>query len=403
MNSFPTPQIYFFAANLVFILSALFSAFFRWIHTCPEFSKSKESLSIHYPARIPIIIIALLLTLDFPYLLNTFSSDALLYTRVYSIVSYPIFLVILIKRFFFYTRFSKRYLFGVLIVPLLYVLPLFIYALKGENNLMPYASYILYSALLLGLSYFFVEMRSLYKLYLNANAKNEEYFSNSNDFPTRLAKAIVIQTPIIVFLCIILPAIFSSGWIKLLRDIIIAGFNIWLIGTTLASKRPGLLIYNSESSCSCTADSLPDGSSEESQTSIEDGNAESCDENNSRSDLLQKVMQALITEQMYKDSSLTLDDLSHSVFSNRKYVSQAISCSQYQSFYKLVNGLRIAYAIELKKQNPAIKQEEIAEAVGFNSRYVLARWMKQWQKGELTSFDETILMQLRETMNSTRD
>ncbi len=403
MNNFPTPEIYFYTANLVFILSALFGAFFRWIHTCPEFSKSKESLFTHYPARIPIIIIALLLTLDFPYLLNIFSSDALLYTRVYSIVSYPIFLVILIKRFFFYTRFSKRYLFTILIIPLLYVLPLFIYALRGGNDLKPYAFYILYSALLLGLSFFLVEMRSIHKLYLNACARNEEYFSNSNDFPTRLAKAIVILTPIIVFLCIILPALFSSGWLKLLRDLVIAGFNIWLIGTTLASRRPGLLIYNCDFSCNCTADSLQGESSKESQTGIEDGNVESCDVDDSKSALLQKVMQVLITEQMYKNSSLTLDDLSHSVFSNRKYVSQAISCSQYQSFYKLVNGLRIAYAIELKKQNPAIKQEEIAEAVGFNSRYVLFRWMKQWQDGELPPFDEAILMQLRKTMNSTSE
>lgn len=403
MNSFPKPQIYFYTANLVFILSALFGAFFRWIHTCPEFSKSKESLFTHYPARIPTIIITLLLTLDFPYLLNVFSSDALLYTRVYSIVSYPIFLAILIKRFFFYTHFSRRCLFSILIIPFLYVLPLFIYALKGGSDLNPYASYILYSALLLGLSFFFVEMRSIYKLYLNAYAVDEEYFSNPNDFPTRLAKIIVIQTPFIVFLCIILPALSSSGWIKLLRDLIIGGFNIWLIGTTLESKRPGLKFCNSATSCSHIPNNLLEESSKGSQTSVENSNIKSSEEDDSKAVLLQKVIQILITEQMYKDSSLTLDDLSHSVFSNRKYVSQAISSSQYQSFYKLVNGLRIAYAIELKKQNPAMKQEEIAETVGFNSRYVLARWMKQWQKGELPPFDEAILMQLGEIMNSTRE
>lgn len=403
MNSFPTPQIYFFAANLVFILCALFSAFFRWIHTCPEFSKNKESLFTHYPARITIIITSFLLTLDFPYLLNVFSSDALLYTRVYSIVSYPIFLAILIKRFFFYTHFSRRYLFSILIIPLLYVLPLFIYALKGGSDLNSYASYILYSALLLGLSFFFVEMRSIYKLYLNAYAVDEEYFSNPNDFPTRLAKIMVILTPFIVFLCIILPALSSSGWIKLLRDLIIGGFNIWLTGTTLASKRPGLKFCNSAASCNHIPNNLLEESSKESKASVKNGNMESGEEDDSKSVLFQKVIQALITEQMFKDSSLALDDLSHSVFSNRKYVSQAISSSQYQSFYRLVNGLRIAYAIELKKQNPAIKQEEIAETVGFNSRYVLARWMKQWQKGELPPFNEAILIQLRETTNSARE
>jgi|GEM_PF-4050603 len=377
MNVFPIPYIFFFAANLIFIVSALICGYFRWVHICPEYANQEF---LHYPARKPAIIICMMLALDFPYLINVFSSDALLYSNVYSILAYPIFIVVMIKRYFFYTHFSAKYLFRICFVPTLILVPLFVYAIYGGNELEKYHRYILLVSLLIGSIQFFWGLWSIYHFFIATQSYDEQFYSNTKDFPIKFGKEMMITIPILFFVSVILPSLISTPWAKFFRDLGISIFNVWAIGSTLGSNRPLATSYYI-----WTRDEK-----------IEVEPPEEASANEGKNLLIDDIVSILVNDKLYKQPSLMLDDLVTAVHSNRKYVSQAISESQYGSFYRLVNSIRVIKACSLKEENPSIKQEDLALSVGFNSRFVLSRWMKLRNKGELPRFDDNIIMKLNE-------
>jgi hypothetical protein len=107
MHAFEEPYILYYSANLIFIFTALVCALVRWGHTCPEFS---HNIEMHYPARKISIVFCFLFMLEFPYLLNVRSTDALLYANVYSMLFYPIMVVMMAKRYFFYVKYPVKLL-----------------------------------------------------------------------------------------------------------------------------------------------------------------------------------------------------------------------------------------------------------------------------------------------------
>lgn len=387
METLPVPHIYFFAANLVFILSSAICAYMRWVHTCPEFSKNETMRALHYPARKPTIIFGLLLMLDFPYLLNVFSFDALLYTRAYSIISYPIFAVLLLRLFFFYKRFSKRVVTALVLIVFACMAPLFYFAMRGGAQLTSYSTAILWVASIIGGGVFLYGFVCIYKDLIEARKQDEKEFSNPDDFPSRLARAMLWFVPFYILLCVILPAFFDSGWVKLARDLSYACGNIWLIGHTLQSQRPNAKIKDYGI---CGPDTTLAVIEEETYRVMESGGRQTNGKHveTANKQLFEKILKVLAENEMYKQPSLMLDDLVLAVGSNRKYVSQAICNSPYLSFYRLINTMRVLCALELKEKYPEMKQDELATQAGFNSRFVLARWIKKFSNGELILLEE---------------
>jgi AraC-like DNA-binding protein len=364
MNTFPTPYIYFFAANLIFLFSCAFCAYMRWMHTCDEY---KYDLDWFYPARKPYIVIYLLAMLEFPYLLDVFSPDALLYARVFMAITYPLFIYILFERYFFYTHFSTRHIIAICITPVVLLLPLAYFALRGGATAVRYETDIILLSTIICAVEVYAEMKTARKLYKRAKAEAEKEYSSSEDFPTVMAKKLLRCLPLSIIVCVILPSLFSSGWIKLVRDILLAIFDLWVTAVTLRSYRLHKTAIAEEEDTEDIA---------ESQFTV----------------LLDKIVREVISQGLYLNPKVRLEDLVSAVGSNRKYVSKAISESKWQSFYRLINSLRVARALELKEDYPAMKQEELAERSGFASRFTLNRWMKTWEKGEL---DEQILEELR--------
>jgi len=387
MEKFITPYIYFFAANLVFVFSSAVCAYIRWVHTCPEFSKDAAACSLHYPARKSTIIITLLLMLDFPYLLNIFSSDALLYARAYSIISYPIFAVVLVRLFFFYAAFPVRVLVPIVGSITLYMAPLFYFAIQGGDFLATYSTVILWGAVALGGGIFVYGLMCIYKDYQVARERDEGMFSNPDDFPSRLARIMLWFVPFYIVLCVILPAFFDSGWVKVVRDVGYACGNIWLVGYTLQSRRPNA--KSEVDGIGMAVAPLPVIGRKQHlvyEADRRQTNGKNVEKANGR--LFEKILNVLVEKELYKQASLTLDELALAVGSNRKYVSQAIHHSPYLSFYKLVNSLRVVYALKLREKHPEMKQDELAIQAGFSSRFVLARWIKRLHSGELPNMQK---------------
>lgn len=363
MNQFPTPYIHFFAANLIFLISCIFCAYARWRHICPEFS---DDLDWYYPARRPYITVFLVALLEFPYLFNVFSPDALLYARAFMAVTYPIFVIILIERYFFYTHFSTKYIIHITILPILLLLPLAYFALLGGDITSKYKFQIMSAAIALSVGEVLFGIKSGRKLYSNAKQKAETEYSSPEEFPIGIAMKVVYIEPILILVCVIIPSLLDSGWAKVARDLLLSTFSIWLTVTTLVSHRP-----------------LKQESREESE-------AEDCLSDFHESALIEAIVEITISKRLFLNPSLKLNELVTAVGSNRRYVSKAISDSKWKSFYWLINSLRIAYALEMKEDFPTMKQEDLATHSGFTSRFHLNRWMKNWESGELKEIDDNI-------------
>jgi AraC-like DNA-binding protein len=80
-----------------------------------------------------------------------------------------------------------------------------------------------------------------------------------------------------------------------------------------------------------------------------------------------RVLEYFNNEKPYLNSSLTINDVVEVVFSNKLYISRAISQFGGKNFCQFVNYYRIVHSLELFRQNPTMKISDLAIQSGFNS------------------------------------
>jgi AraC-like DNA-binding protein len=78
-------------------------------------------------------------------------------------------------------------------------------------------------------------------------------------------------------------------------------------------------------------------------------------------------------EKPYCNPDFQLQDLRQVLPLNRTYLSQFINAEYGCTFYHWVNGLRIAEAKRLMREQPELKIQDLADRCGFSSRQVFAR------------------------------
>lgn len=84
-------------------------------------------------------------------------------------------------------------------------------------------------------------------------------------------------------------------------------------------------------------------------------------------EIYDRIVAYFETEKPYLRSDLIIDDLVKVVFSNKLYISRAISQITGRNFCQFVNYYRIMYSVEAFRQNPELKATELANLSGFNS------------------------------------
>jgi AraC-like DNA-binding protein len=81
----------------------------------------------------------------------------------------------------------------------------------------------------------------------------------------------------------------------------------------------------------------------------------------------ERVLEYFECNQPFLDSNLTINDVVKVVFSNKVYISRAISKYTGKNFCQFVNCYRIAYAVKCFRENVDLKIMELAQMSGFNS------------------------------------
>lgn len=96
-------------------------------------------------------------------------------------------------------------------------------------------------------------------------------------------------------------------------------------------------------------------------------------------DLTSRIHEMMLTQHLYKDSTLTLDSLAKRLDVNREAVSRAINRTTGKNFTRFLNEYRIKEAIRIMadSKHRSVYIDDIYEDVGFNSRGTFYRVFKQ--------------------------
>lgn len=84
-------------------------------------------------------------------------------------------------------------------------------------------------------------------------------------------------------------------------------------------------------------------------------------------ELFQRVERYMEEKKPYLDESLSLEQLSKAIFSNKVYVSKNINYYSGRNFRQYINWYRIRHAIGLMKENPHLRMEDVSLRSGFHS------------------------------------
>ena len=94
-------------------------------------------------------------------------------------------------------------------------------------------------------------------------------------------------------------------------------------------------------------------------------------------DTEKKLVETIRNKKLYLEEHFTMNDLTDIMLINKNYLSEVIARSEYKSFYKLINTLRIEHACQLLKEDPTAKLEQVALASGFLSGSAFSQVFKR--------------------------
>ena len=193
---------------------------------------------------------------------------------------------------------------------------------------------------------------------------DENEYSNESDFPVKFAKS-VKWMPLLACLLLLVTFLINLYTAKLIRDIIFICINVWF----------GIYTMNPHRKAKQLPKTLKKMEVEEADTQSKYRLTDKyCIETE------EKIIGVIKEKKLYLEEHFTMNDLTDILHINRNYLSEVISRSQYQSFYRLVNKLRIEHACDVLKNDPTAKLEMVAMTSGFSSGSAFSQVFKRVKK-----------------------
>lgn len=84
-------------------------------------------------------------------------------------------------------------------------------------------------------------------------------------------------------------------------------------------------------------------------------------------ELYDRIQEYFDTSKPYLNGNLTINDLVKVMYTNKLYISRAISQTTGRNFRQYVNYYRVSYSVSLFRNNPSMKIHELASQSGFNT------------------------------------
>ena len=95
--------------------------------------------------------------------------------------------------------------------------------------------------------------------------------------------------------------------------------------------------------------------------------------------LRKRVVHAIKTEKLFLQPNLKISDLARHLHTNRSYIYNVVNVEMGISFAELVNRERVAFAVELMRQQPSLLLADVAVRSGFSSNVSFYRNFKKYQ------------------------
>jgi len=355
-------HILFYSFNLTLIVTNIYGWLLKRFFVPDVYKKDVQEL---YPAQRSVAQFYLLQLFEIPYLLKVGQPETLFYVNGSGLLVFSSFMLVMVNRYFYLktSTFHKR---------LLFLLPMWacwVALLLPVFHIIPFS--IAYQRIMTGivLVVFAVYMYSLDKFRLQLTRRirevDEDEYSNEEDFPVQFARSIK-WLPFVLCMLLAINFLINNPFVKMTRDFIFIIINVWFAIYTLNPHRKIKTIHLE----------FQMEENEEVEEKEEAATRRHLNEEQ-RKNLETKMLELVKTEKLYLEDHFTMSDLVKRMNTNKAYLSEVISNSEYGSFYQLINTLRIEHAIWMLGEDPNLKMEQVALASGFSSGSAFSQVFKR--------------------------
>ena len=333
-----TMYLLLYTTNVVFLVTSVYSWVLKRFYVPDAY---KDNFGELFPARRSLASMYILQLTEIIYLVTLRRPEALFYINGTALLVFTSYLVILVRGYFFLEFLSPRQMFlfmhPVFVLWIILLLPVF-----GIIEYTPLFHTVMTIAVLLTfVGYIYLLDKLRLKVMHVVSEIDENEYSNESDFPVKFAKS-VKWLPFVACMFLLVTFLFNSYIAKIIRDIVFCGLNVWFAVYTMNPHR--------------STKKLPQVLKEKSKT---------------------EEISLLRDKQLYLEEHLTMNDLIDLMHINKNYLSEVIARSQFQSFYRLVNTMRIEHACKMLKEDPTAKLEQVAIASGFSSGSAFSQVFKR--------------------------
>lgn len=348
-----------FSVTLVYVVVCIYG----WLLKCFYVPAAyKEVFGELYPARYSLANMYMMQVCELPFLFYLGRPEVLFCVNASSMLFIISYLVILVKGYFFLDFYTPgRLMFfqhPISICWIVLMLPVL-----GIIEFTPmFKTVMTIVVMVLAVGYIAHLDRCRVRLIRIIRELDEDEFSSTDDFPSMFARSIK-WLPFIVCVILIVTFLSNDYYVKMVRDIIFIVINVWFAIITLnphrKTKKLPLELKKKDDVEEATAP-VKYRLSEKYCKEMED-----------------KLINIIREKKIYLEEHITMNDLTEIMHTNKNYLSEVIARSEYQSFYRLINTLRIDHACDMLKEDPSIKLEMVALASGFSSGSAFSQVFKR--------------------------
>ena len=350
-----------FAVNLLFIATNLYGWFLKRFYVPMPFKEHHNEL---YPVHRLAATLCLLQLYELPYLFLVGKPEALFYVNGTSMLFFSAYSFVMVKGYFFLDMFNPKKLFLFMNPVTLCWIALLLPVLGIVEFTQTYQIVMFCIVSVISLLYILLLVSFRHRLHKQIIRLDESEYSNESDFPVQFAKR-VEWLPLLICALLYSCFVINHPIAKMVRDLIMmvtcASFVFYTLNPH-RSLRPELAKAMEE---------------EESGSGDHDGHQKKYLSEKKRNEMEVEMMKILIDEKLYLADHFSMTELVHKMGTNKRYLNEVISQSRYDTFYNLINTLRIDNACRMLKENKYAKLETVALASGFSSGSAFSQVFKK--------------------------
>lgn len=354
-----TQYLLLFSVTLIYVVVCIYGCLLKVFYVPAAY---KEVFGELYPARYALANMFMMQALELPFLFFLGRPEVLFCVNASSLMFITSYLVILVKGYFFLDFYTAKRLF-VFQHPMTVCWIVLMLPVLGIIEFTPlFQSIMTVVVMVIAIGYIAHLDRCRIRLVRIIRELDEDEFSTADDFPSMFARSIK-WLPFIVCVILIVTFLSNNYYVKMVRDIIFIGINVWFAIISLNPHRNTKKLPQELKK----KDELEDAA-----TPVKYRLSEKyCQE------MEAKLIDMIQEKKLYLEEHITMNDLTEIMHTNKNYLSEVIARSKYQSFYKLINTMRINHACDMLREDPSAKLEMVALASGFSSGSAFSQVFKR--------------------------